>query len=90
MQPKPLSGRSDWIDPDDAPELTDEFFDVAEITSGGTVIRRGRPPSGQTKQSISLRLDRDVLAGLRALGPGWQTRVNEALRAFLNRGPSRS
>jgi uncharacterized protein (DUF4415 family) len=29
---------------------------------------------------LSLRVDRDVLAALRASGPGWQTRVNALLR----------
>jgi uncharacterized protein (DUF4415 family) len=32
-----------------------------------------------------MRLDQDVLRRLRDLGPGWQTRANEALRAFLDR-----
>jgi uncharacterized protein (DUF4415 family) len=84
MKPKPHSGAPEWIDPDDAPELTSDFFDIAEVRHGGTIIRRGRPPSARAKQSISLRLDPDVLARLRALGPGWQTRVNDALRVFLD------
>jgi uncharacterized protein (DUF4415 family) len=36
-----------------------------------------------TKEPIKLRLDADVLAALRASGDGWQTRVNEMLRASL-------
>ena len=32
---------------------------------------------------VSLRLDPDVLAQLRALGPGWQTRVNGYLRTLI-------
>jgi uncharacterized protein (DUF4415 family) len=42
----------------------------------------GRPPldSEQVKERITIRLDRDVLAKLRATGPGWQTRINEILR----------
>ena len=36
-----------------------------------------------TKERISIRLDRDVLAGFRATGPGWQTRVNAVLKAWL-------
>lgn len=68
-----------WVDPDDAPELTDEWFAKAELRIGDRIIRRGRPP-GSTKQLVSLRLDTDVLTALRAQGPGWQTRANEALR----------
>ena len=48
-------------------------------------IRRMRgqrgPQKEPTKELISLRLDRDVLAALRATGFGWQTRANDALRA---------
>ena len=32
------------------------------------------------KKKISLRVDADVLAHYKATGPGWQTRLNEALR----------
>lgn len=50
--------------------------------------RIGRPPSTTpTKVSTTLRLDADVLEGLRATGPGWQTRVNAALRSWLRRHP---
>ncbi len=31
----------DWLDPaDDAPELTDDLLDVAEVSVGGAVVRR--------------------------------------------------
>jgi uncharacterized protein (DUF4415 family) len=33
-----------------------------------------------TKVLVSLRLERDVVDGLRASGPGWQTRANDMLR----------
>lgn len=84
---------SDWIDPDDAPEWTQEMVDAAELAVGGKVIRpangylgpngvvRGRPPQrGRTKQQVTLRLDPDVIERFRASGPGWQGRINEALR----------
>lgn len=32
------------IEPDDAPELTDEFFARADEYVGDTLVRRGRPP----------------------------------------------
>jgi uncharacterized protein (DUF4415 family) len=70
---------SSWVDPDDAPELTDEWFDRAEIRIGERVIRRGRP-AGETKTQVSLRIDNDVVAAFRAQGPGWQSRMNAALR----------
>ena len=48
--------------------------------------RVGRPVgsvAAQTKQAVKLRLDPDVLAALRASGDGWQTRINDMLRASL-------
>ena len=70
---------STWIDPDDAPELDDAWFERATFRIGDKVVRRGRPP-GSTKTQVSLRLDQDVLAAFRAGGPGWQSRMNAALR----------
>jgi uncharacterized protein (DUF4415 family) len=37
----------------------------------------------QPKQAISLRIDQDVLAWFRNGGPGYQTRMNAVLRAFV-------
>ncbi|PIQ36215.1 MAG: hypothetical protein COW59_13595 [Lysobacterales bacterium CG17_big_fil_post_rev_8_21_14_2_50_64_11] len=80
--------RRNWVDPDDAPELTDAFFERADEYHGGTLIKRGRgrPKSEVTKVAVKLRLDPDLLAALRATGAGWQTRVNDALRATLQLG----
>lgn len=44
--------------------------------------RRGRPV-GSDKESTTIRFDRDILAAFRAAGPGWQTRMNAALRDWL-------
>ncbi|MGA9868557.1 MAG: BrnA antitoxin family protein [Acetobacteraceae bacterium] len=84
MNEKPSSGGDAWVDPDDAPELTPEHFDRADWYIGETLIRRGRPPTGNAKRLVSLRIDQDVLQRLRDLGPGWQTRANDALRAFVD------
>jgi uncharacterized protein (DUF4415 family) len=46
--------------------------------------QRGRP-TGSDKESTTIRFDRDVLAAFRAGGPGWQTRMNAALRDWLKR-----
>lgn len=52
------------------------------------VSRRGAQVAA-TKEAVSIRLDRDVLETLRASGPGWQGRVNDALRQALALGDSR-
>lgn len=49
--------------------------------------RRGRPAGSVqavTKEPVKIRLDADVLAALRASGDGWQTRINDTLRASLH------
>jgi uncharacterized protein (DUF4415 family) len=38
----------------------------------------------QPKQAISLRIDQDILAWFRDGGPGYQTRMNAVLRAFVD------
>ena len=48
--------------------------------------KAGRPPGSTqavTKKPVQIRLDADVLQALRATGEGWQTRVNDTLRANL-------
>ncbi len=74
---------TEWIDPDDAPELTDEFFEQADEYIGDKLIRRGRPKAEQTKQALTVRYDADIVAAFKATGKGWQTRMNEALRDWL-------
>ncbi|MSP88752.1 MAG: hypothetical protein EXQ92_08080 [Alphaproteobacteria bacterium] len=46
---------------------------------------RGLPPP---KRAIKLRIDADVLAWFRATGKGYQTRMNNVLRAYAKRGKS--
>jgi uncharacterized protein (DUF4415 family) len=48
--------------------------------------RRGRPVGSKqdvTKEAVKIRLDADMMAALRASGDGWQTRINDTLRASL-------
>jgi len=70
--------RADPSDPDD--------FDVTEAAVElGLSERRARrhargPQKAPTKQQVTLRLDQDVVAKFKAGGPGWQRRINDALR----------
>jgi uncharacterized protein (DUF4415 family) len=77
------------------PEWTDEDFSRArpalEVLPSNVVeaIQRYRGQRGAqkapTKELISLRVDRDVLAAYRASGPGWQARANDALRSYATK-----
>lgn len=70
--PKPTSGRK--RDPDNPP--------WSEAMLGPPVVRRGRgPQKAPVKVSTTIRIDADVLEYFRASGPGYQTRMNEVLRA---------
>lgn len=69
----------------DNPELTEADFlnmkSASEIVPDLASARRVRgPQKAATKRLVSLRLDPDVLEKFRSSGPGWQTRINEALR----------
>jgi uncharacterized protein (DUF4415 family) len=77
---------------DELPELTDEFFEQADRHEGGVLVKRGRgrPPALTPKQQVTMRLDADVIAAMRASGPGWQVRANEALRTHFWRDDSGS
>jgi uncharacterized protein (DUF4415 family) len=65
---------------EDIPELTDEDFARGVWHINGKPIPRGRPKSANPKQHVNMRLDPDVLEHFQAGGPGWQTRINAALR----------
>lgn len=65
---------------DEIPELTDEWFERADVYQAGTLVRRGRPPKDNPKVAVNLRLDPEVLEHFKGGGEGWQTRINEALR----------
>ncbi|MBF8722844.1 BrnA antitoxin family protein [Pseudomonas guariconensis] len=62
--------RDDDIDTSDIPELDDEFFREAEL----------HVPA---KQAVTIRLDADVLAWFKAQGTGYQTRINQLLRRYM-------
>ena len=67
-------------DPDTA-ELSNEQMNALR-----PLPRRGRPPTPVPRPMLSLRVDADVLAALRATGPGWQTRINALLREAVEQG----
>ena len=66
----------------------------AVVTRGGGVaatidgIRRARGPNkNPTKEQVAIRFDQEVLRAFRAGGPGWQTRINAALKDWLASHP---
>jgi uncharacterized protein (DUF4415 family) len=83
--------KADW-DAVDSPLLTDEeiksfrpakevlppsFFDGLKTARKA----RGRPPKATIKTPVTIRLDPDVISKFKATGKGWQSRMNDALKA---------
>ena len=58
---------------------------AAELIAGVTAARkrRGRPADSGVKAQVAIRVDKEVLTAFRAAGPGWQTRMNPALKDWL-------
>ena len=48
--------------------------------------RVGRPAATVVRPMLSIRVDPDIAAALRASGKGWQTRVNALLRQAVEQG----
>jgi len=90
--------RSDWervhalrdadiAEDTDAPRTTDADWEGALMKSGGKEMghtpRRRGPGVKPARTPIQLRLPPQTLARWKATGPGWQTRMAEALEAAL-------
>ena len=78
----PLVKRGD----DDAPNTKAADWDGAVISKNRVpvaVVRLRGSGKRPAKQQVAIRFSPDVLAALRASGPGWQTRVNETMRERL-------
>jgi uncharacterized protein (DUF4415 family) len=86
--------KEDW-DAVDSPELTDE--EIARMRPAREVLppaffealarKRGQrgPQKAPVKVAISIRLSKDVIDAFKTDGPGWQARMDEALRAVVRR-----
>lgn len=84
MTGKKRVSEATWTDPDEAPELTADWFAKADLYKGDKLIRRGgRPKKAAPKEAVNIRLDPDVLAYFRSTGAGWQSRINAALRKVV-------
>jgi uncharacterized protein (DUF4415 family) len=79
MKTPPPGGYYVWDgeDEDDRP-LTKE-----EMRAGIELARKRGRPVGSNKEQVAIRFDKDVLAALRATGRGWQTRVNDVMREWV-------
>ena len=63
------------IDLSEIPEISPQMF-------ARGIVRRGLKPVVRKKQ-LTLRMDSDVIDWLRKQGPGYQTKINSLLRAYM-------
>ena len=78
----------EWLEKQDAAGVEPEV-DPEEGEVDWSQARVVMPPS---KQIISVRIDRDVLAFFKSQGRGYQTRINAVLRSYMEakQGPARA
>ena len=67
--------RDEDIDYSDLPEVTPEMFAIAIVQKGFKPV----PP----KQQVTLRIDDEVITFFRKQGQGYQTKINQLLRAYM-------
>jgi uncharacterized protein (DUF4415 family) len=96
MNVKSQDSPKPWVDPDDAPELTHDFFEQGEWKigeqpvspqAGAAALREALSPGGVklqgAQQALTVRFDPEVVAAFKATGQGWQARMNDALKDWL-------
>lgn len=93
MNEKLPSIRPEWVDPDDAPEITEEDMARATPMIGERVVsweefaretwKAGLPRSLKNKVPATIFFDADILAAFEATGESWHERINDALRDWM-------
>lgn len=66
---------------------TSEFPELVAAIESARIAMRGQrgPQRTPTKERVALRLDRNIVDHFRHGGPGWQTRINDALAEIVKR-----
>ncbi len=79
------------VDDEDNPHTKPEDWADAIISHSYTELseklaehRRRGPQKAQVKEQVAIRFSPEVLAYFRATGKGWQTRMDRALREWID------
>ncbi len=70
--------------PVSAMDAAEALFKPAKKVAAPAVEKRALP---ETKELVSLKLDSAILHYFQDDGPGWQDRINDALRAVMLANP---
>ena len=73
--------RTNWARIDALKNKDIDFSDIPE--QGKAFFKRAILRLPEPKTAVTIRLDRQVLNWFKAKGPGYQTRINALLRAYM-------
>ena len=83
MKKPPIKKRSrtNWAKIDALKNNAIDFSDIPE--QGKAFFKRAELKLPEPKTAVTIRLDRQVLNWFKTKGPGYQTRINALLRAYM-------
>jgi uncharacterized protein (DUF4415 family) len=73
--------RTNWAKIDAIKDSEIDFSDIPEL--GKAFFKRATLRLPEPKTAVTIRLDRQVLNWFKTKGPGYQTRINALLRAYM-------
>lgn len=81
----PDDGNPEWLTEDfqQARPAADLLPEILGKENASALLTRSRPKSNKPKVALTIRYDAEIIESFRATGPGWQTRMNYALREWL-------
>ncbi|BBP74605.1 hypothetical protein PHLH7_07090 [Pseudomonas sp. Ost2] len=82
----PKESKTDWERLD---KLSDQEIDTSEIPELGEDFFRRAELRVPVKRAVTIRLDADVLEWFKGQGTGYQTRINQLLRQYMQAHQSR-
>lgn len=90
MSVKSIGKAQDKMDLNQLDAMSEEDIEMAAQSDPDTLLLEDCDMASlqvvmpKAKQSISLRVDPDVLSFFKSYGKGYQTRMNAVLRAYMN------
>ena len=79
----PEEDNPEWT-PDDIAHARTGIEVLNELGVEAPPVRRGRPPSSDPKDLVSLRIRRSTLEHFKSGGKGWQSRIDESLHKIVS------
>ena len=75
------TSKTDWSRVDKMKDEKIDYSDIAELDEAFFKNAEVRMPA---KQSVTIRLDSDVLTWFKEQGKGYQSRINKLLRVYMD------